>query len=381
MIDSIVVKNFKSLKDFEIKKLGSVNLIVGKNNSGKSTVLESIRILAAKGNPQIINGIIKDHDDQVLVAQSRMQNGEEDSVQIYEGIFSDRKFPKDGAPIYIGNKNKNNFVEIKRVYYEESLVEKNDDKGSVSVSRVRKIYDINDLPKVHDFDQVIQVVTNNTKERPFFLNYNESPYIRNRMFNFPDNIRPIPISYIPTQFLSMELLANLWDKTVLTDYFNNVRNFLKVISDDLEDVAFIKVNNKSSRTGIVKLKGLDKPIPLNSMGDGVLRILQLVLGILPASQGILLIDEFENGLHYSVQKKVWELIFRLAEELNIQVFATTHSWDCIEAFTCSAKDSTLDSILCRIGNSISKDDYGKTISTIIEKDSLSELTQSEVELR
>ncbi|EDN65240.1 conserved hypothetical protein [Beggiatoa sp. PS] len=46
----------------------------------------------------------------------------------------------------------------------------------------------------------------------------------------------------------------------------------------------------------------------------------------------MLIDEFENGLHYTVQPKVWELIFQLAKELNIQVFATTHSQDCVESF-------------------------------------------------
>jgi AAA15 family ATPase/GTPase len=68
------------------------------------------------------------------------------------------------------------------------------------------------------------------------------------------------------------------------------------------------------------------------MGDGINRILYIVLSMVNAQNGYLLIDEFENGLHYSVQKKIWSIIFSLAERLNVQVFVTTHSSDCIKAF-------------------------------------------------
>ena len=68
------------------------------------------------------------------------------------------------------------------------------------------------------------------------------------------------------------------------------------------------------------------------MGDGINRILTIILAMVNCENGYLLIDEFENGLHYSVQEKLWEIIFSLAEKLNIQVFATTHSSDTIRAF-------------------------------------------------
>lgn len=186
------------------------------------------------------------------------------------------------------------------------------------------------------------------------------------------------------------LLASLWDKAVLTPYFENVKKFLKIISDDFEDVVFIKINSNQSsyrgrpefkRTGIIKLKNMNKPIPLNGMGDGILRILQLVLGIFPAKNGFLLIDEFENGLHYSVQEQVWRLIFQLSEELNIQVFATTHSWDCVKAFSKASNDSKESAFLLRIGKSVINENHGKTIATTFDKNGLNNLTQSDVELR
>lgn len=68
------------------------------------------------------------------------------------------------------------------------------------------------------------------------------------------------------------------------------------------------------------------------MGDGINRILTIILALVNSENGYLLIDEFENGLHYSVQADLWEIVFFLAERLNIQVFATTHSEDCISGF-------------------------------------------------
>ena len=68
------------------------------------------------------------------------------------------------------------------------------------------------------------------------------------------------------------------------------------------------------------------------MGDGMNRILTIILALVNAGDSYLLIDEFENGLHHTVQEDLWKMIFQLAKELNVQVFATTHSDDCIHAF-------------------------------------------------
>ena len=68
------------------------------------------------------------------------------------------------------------------------------------------------------------------------------------------------------------------------------------------------------------------------MGDGMYRFLLLSLTIVTAENGVLLVDEIETGLHYEAQTDMWRLILETAKELNVQVFATTHSWDCIAAF-------------------------------------------------
>ncbi len=60
--------------------------------------------------------------------------------------------------------------------------------------------------------------------------------------------------------------------------------------------------------------------------------LQFYLALTTCENGIVLIDEIENGLHYSVQEEMWKMIFEIAEHLNVQVFATTQSIDAIKAF-------------------------------------------------
>jgi AAA15 family ATPase/GTPase len=386
MFNSLKICNYKALNDFEISKFGRLNLIVGKNNSGKSTVLECIRILAAQGNPSLINDIVIDDDDQLLVQQEKDDNG---AVKIYEGLFYDRAFPSDNSPIFIGTLDKKHFVEIKRVFFEDVTSETTDNKGNVSISRTRNLYNSQEIENNNNVDQTIQVISNQYKDRPLYLDNFRFDSYRRRPIIFPDYIKTIPVSFIPTQFLSMDLLAELWDKTILTDYYANVKNFLKLISDDLDDIAFIRVkssqrysNRDSERTGITKLRQHSRPIPLNSMGDGVMRILQLVLGIFPASGGILLIDEFENGLHFSLQEHLWKSIFKLAKELNIQIFATTHSWDCIEAFTNASnlQADNGDVTLCKIAYGIGEN-KNKIISTVYEKNDLINLTQADVELR
>src|SRR5260370_39334360 len=96
----------------------------------------------------------------------------------------------------------------------------------------------------------------------------------------------------------------------------------------------------SSRRRIpnVRISDIDEPLPLRSLGDGMQRMLGIALAIANAKDGMLVVDEIENGIHYSVQSELWQLIFQLAHRLNVQVFATTHSWDCIEGFQKPAQE-------------------------------------------
>ena len=96
------------------------------------------------------------------------------------------------------------------------------------------------------------------------------------------------------------------------------------------------------------------------------RMLGIALALVNAKDGMLLIDEVDTGLHYSVLPDLWKLIFEVAHRLNVQVFATSHSWDCIQAFQQAADAN--------------KDEEGMLIRLENRKDSIRAVTFDEEEL-
>src|SRR5262249_45531218 len=77
--------------------------------------------------------------------------------------------------------------------------------------------------------------------------------------------------------------------------------------------------------------GHSRLMPIPFMGEGLRRLLSLVLAMANTPGGIVLIDEVENGLHYSVLEKVWQAVAGAAQQFGVQLFATTHSWECIRS--------------------------------------------------
>jgi AAA15 family ATPase/GTPase len=195
------------------------------------------------------------------------------------------------------------------------------------------------------------------------------------------NIEPIPIGFIPTEFIPLDDLAKIWDSIIFTEHEEIVKQAIKIIAPDFENIAFI-LNEDNQRAAIIKMKNIPRPISIKYLGDGMLRIFQIAIQLVSAKGGFLLIDEFENGLHYSVQEKIWTLLFEMAEKLNIQVFATTHSWDCIESFTKVAiLHKETEAVLFHMGRSVRNSDKGRVIATVYDKDALTMVTQSDLDIR
>ena len=78
--------------------------------------------------------------------------------------------------------------------------------------------------------------------------------------------------------------------------------------------------------------GIKKLVPYQLMGDGIIRLLSIIVSISQTENGILLIDEIENGFHYSVLNKLWQSVYETAIQYNVQIFITTHSFECAKAF-------------------------------------------------
>lgn len=390
MLENLKIKNFRMFDSLEIERLGQVNLIVGKNNSGKSSVLEALRILARRGNAGLLNEIAIGHDETSLV-RPRDDEGisASDAELPYQHFFPGRAFPSaDGKAIWIGNLAEDHFVSIEHVHFVEEFEVLGRDGEEIRRPR-RKTIPRNDLLGKNGIStsQGLAIATQDGNEA--FVDFSETGQYRFRTRYATGSEKEIPLSFVPTRFVQASHLASLWDSIALTENEEVVKNALAIIEPMIERLAFVKAELQSSsirgreseRMAIVKLKNLLRPVPLNSMGDGMYRLMQLVLCMFPAKNGILLVDEFENGLHYSVQELVWRLIFETAAKLNAQVFATTHSLDCITAFRNVALNFKNKGVVFKISRSELSSDNGKAISTVLGDEELDQLIQGGIEIR
>ena len=142
------------------------------------------------------------------------------------------------------------------------------------------------------------------------------------------NLKP-PVGFVPTRRLLPAELALLWKGVVLTPREEATVKALRLIEPEIERIAISGSGDAAAAQ--ILLRGAESPVPLGTLGEGVSRILVLALHLVRTQGGFLLIDEIENGLHWSVMPKVWRFLIESARSLDVQIFATTHSKDCLEA--------------------------------------------------
>jgi predicted ATP-dependent endonuclease of OLD family len=388
MIDSLTIKNFRLFDALDIPRLGQVNLIVGKNNSGKSSVLEALMIYASQGDPSTLFSILGSHDENLRFDNPLSGNTQEAIDSSFRHFFPSRQFPNDdGKSIYIGDAKQQSFIQLEHRLFFEVFEEFTGENGETLGRRKRSPVDksnpelfSNDLPPE-------QALFLSTKQRSFWLDLADTSIARRRFRTMPTETRVIPYVHIPPNFIIADQLAAMWDRAALTDAESFLLRALRIIEPEVSGLAFVRKEESSrsreeARVAIIKLEGQSSPIPLASMGDGMTRLLQLILSLFSAKGGLLLLDEFENGLHYSVQRQAWDLVLYLAKELEVQVFATTHSHDCIDAFSsASVSDTSTDSILLHLGRSVMEGEQNQVIATLLNKEKLERLTQASIEVR
>lgn len=331
MLSSFQIDNFRLFQHLKVGKLSRVNLVVGRNNAGKSTFLEALELYASNASTNVLLDLVESRQETwVSEAQPHTQEILGNPIR---HLFFGHQLPGIGkAGISLGEVNSYGKLHIGIGAYQN----KSDEEGTIRSIRI------------HDF-QIDDEVSN----IEFFLLAEEGEKSR-RLLRLDGDVKDIrrttkllygrqepELKYVwqlvSTDNMSNRKLAALWDLTSLTNLESEIIAALGLIDNRVSGVAFVEDISKrhstdNRRIPLVKIEGIDEPLPLKSMGDGITRLFHIIVALVNARNGLLLIDEFENGLHWSVQPKVWDIVFQLSERLNVQVFATTHSRDCLEGF-------------------------------------------------
>jgi hypothetical protein len=360
ILKSLEIRRFRAFEHLQIERLGRVNLIVGKNNVGKTSLLEAIWLYANRAStPTFIWEIMATRRE----VKQPFVNAR-DMLVALKYLYYGRKNIKPGLqPIQIGPINVSS--DTLSISVDWSITETRDGTLHNRLLEAGEAYTADNLsPRL-----TIQAAGET-------ISYPINPSLLPGILRLNSN--EIPCILAPSSGLSGQRLIELWDGIALTKLEVDVLAALKLIAPGLVDLNFVSTPlSGGERIPIVRIAEYDEPLPLYSLGDGMLRALGISLALVNAKDGILLIDEFENGLYYLVQPDIWKLIFRVTRRLNIQVFATTHSWDCIEAFQKAAQeDKQNEGILIRLESKQSK-----IIPTLFDERQLGIATREHIEVR
>ena len=305
MLKALQIKNFRGFKELRIERLSEINLIAGKNNSGKTSLLEAIFLLAGGGHPQlaintnVIRGIepgsassdpfwkqlfynleMRSHIEIKAYGKSQDQS----TLEITSGRQATTEVPlKETDGISAENLFDEDFLAFRFVGPSSQTT-----KGYIRRSRKEQGFEI------HKPDS-----------NPSF----QAKILLHRNRNTQDEARRLG-----------QLRRRKQGDLLL--------NALQVMEPKLQSIE----DNTSSGTPMIWGDiGLSELVPLSAMGDGMSQMARIVLGIATTPHGVLLLDEVENGIHHSVLPDFWRAIDEAAKQFHTQIFATTHSFECVIA--------------------------------------------------
>ena len=324
MLKSLYIQNYRIFKEFSIENLSRINLIVGKNNSGKSCLLEALYIYAQNASQSVLHSIIRNRGEEWEVMRQYRNNQQIEAESPFRHLFYGYKLPIIGAePIEIGPlHNPEERIKLRVTAYQTIAT----DEGS-TFTKVDNIELIKD--ELDEVELVIELENKDFFKRLIYLNRDYRRQIRPLARTDSSDIK-FNVQFIPSSHFDSRQASNLWDNiNIHPKLRNEVFKGLRLIDERIQEI--VKVGDSRDSTFILIYRDSEDRLPLNSMGDGITHLFHIILGLVNARGGILLIDEFENGLHYEVQQKIWELIYDLSDLLAVQVFATTHSRDTISA--------------------------------------------------
>lgn len=286
-IETIKIENFKCFENLEINGFKRVNLIGGKNNVGKTVLLEALELAANSYDPYTLAYIMW------LLLRRR-----QDSSNLENDLF----FETTDIIQIITNTQ---FLKI----------EKSTDLSQLSIFEDRASFSIKFTANGVDFILPIERLTD--------YRLNSSISIRADK----DNLKGI---FVKSSELTDDDLAILYGAIINKDKEDFLEKSLHDFSNNILSLKIVPMKRGVKLKA--KLADRKELVLLSSLGEGVNRYIAILCAIWASQDGYLFIDEIENGIHYTNYPKLWELIFVASAQANCQVFVTSHSKECITAF-------------------------------------------------
>ena len=313
VINSIEINNFRGIKQLTVSDFSKINLIVGDNNSGKTTFLEAIQLLFAKPQLSYVRNVINQRtilkpNNSFYTSFIKMFNIQHSSDRLEFDIYAHTN---------------NGPFEFQLSGNEKSVP--GDEVLQISkMSPRQKIeYRLNS-PYIPDTARVFtgSIATQNRGKED---ENNISCTSLDDRISGP--LVKKEVHYISSfGHLRYDLIKNIVEKP---DYKQLAINVLKQFDSSVADICYTKADDGTFIETIITNKGVN--MPFSVYGDGIKKILFILNKMVDATDSILLIDEIETGLHKKYFDTLFPIVFALADKLNVQLFIATHSIEAIDA--------------------------------------------------
>ncbi len=348
MLSRLHIQKFRAFNPLKIDSLAKINLFSGRNNSGKTSLLEAIFLLSGAANPAVLlNANVLRGITVVPGLENVTQN------VLWKPMFHDLNM---NTPIRItAHHSSRGALEVKLSVKRPNLIELPLDNIDAVPGVIVFDFARNGEAKVSHNITVINDLMQVQTEQPNVETSFSAIILSARNKNIEEDAQRLGQ-------LRQQKKGHLIVKA------------LQVIEPALQGV---EVNSTTGQSMIWGDIGLSELMPLPIMGDGMVQIARIVLAISSMPGGVVLIDEIENGLHHSVLPQIWKVIRETAKRFNTQIFATTHSYECIETAEDVFKSSDDDAFLLHRLDSIETE----TRCVTYEKETMETAIRHNMEIR
>lgn len=310
MLKKISIKNFRGFKKLEVNDCHRFNLIIGKNNVGKTALLEALFLHIGSKNPElplrinVLRGIIPQFPLKI--------------ESLWNSLFHNYDSEKTISIESTDTRHKSRKLEIKLASKDETkLLKPKDKKSKLDETSITTSTSSQDRIELKYYDP------QNNYSSSFAIIEKEGIRLENP--KDPD----LPGIFVFTRGKGGGLEdAERYGQLDVKGETNDIINVLQKIEPRLKRLSIVPQGIDSNVYGDI---GIGRAIPIQLMGEGTSKLLTLSLAFTVVKNGIVLIDELEGGLHFSIMREVFLAIKELANKYNVQIFATTHSNECVHA--------------------------------------------------
>lgn len=309
-IKSIEINQFRGIRKLSVSEFSEINLIVGDNNSGKTSFLEAIQLLFAKSQLSSIKNVVeqrtvlKPNSNSFYTSFIKMFHIEQDKEQLEIDIYA----RSSSGPLEFELRGQE-----RTVSGEEAL-------GLSKGSKRYKTHYGGALDYLPEKAKVFtgSIVTQSGEKEICCTSLDAG---------MPGPIFKKEVHYIPSfGHLRYDLLQNIVENP---EYKQLVINVLRQFDESIADICYTKTDEGTYLESIITADGVN--MPFSVYGDGIKKILYILNKLFDATDSILMIDEIETGLHKKYYDMLFPVVFALARKLNVQLFVATHSIEAIDA--------------------------------------------------